>query len=141
MDGFLTMRRASRHGARGHPVPGAAGRIVLVLALALWLAALGAGGEEAPGEETAAVTNPFFGQEDAIQEGERIYRKTCIGCHRSTRGHGPSIFRIRERFSDQQFMETVTNGRNGTNMPAWGKLLSRDEIWKVHAFVNSRDRL
>lgn len=91
--------------------------------------------------DAAAVTNPYLGQTEAIKAGERIYRRTCVGCHRSRGGHGPNLFGIRERMSDEQFLTTVMNGRPGTNMPPWRDYLSRKEIWQVHAFVNSRDHL
>ena len=43
------------------------------------------------------------------------------------------------RVIDEQFLETVINGRKGTQMPAFGERLSPDEVWQVHAFVKSTD--
>ena len=86
-----------------------------------------------------AITNPYFGQQEAIAAGERIYRGRCVGCHKGGGGVGPNVFRTKLR--PNQFIETVTNGRQGTSMPAFGQLLARDEIWQVHAFVVSRDSL
>jgi mono/diheme cytochrome c family protein len=37
-------------------------------------------------------------------------------------------------------METVIQGRNGTQMPASGLRLSRDEVWQIHALIKSTDR-
>jgi cytochrome c oxidase cbb3-type subunit 3 len=82
--------------------------------------------------------NPFRGQSQALEEGERIYRSRCYGCHFRGGGRGPNIFQT--ALTGVQFMDAVVNGRpNG--MPAWGGVLSTDEIWKVHAFLLSRDRL
>lgn len=97
-----------------------------------------AGGEHATDDAKEALTNPYLGQKEAIEEGEGIYRGRCVGCHRSQGGHGPNLFGT--KLTDEQFLETVMNGRKG-GMPAWGNLLSPDDIWKVHAFVMSRDRL
>ena len=41
------------------------------------------------------------------------------------------------KLTDEQFLETVINGRQGTQMPAFGLRLSPDEVWQVHAFVKS----
>jgi mono/diheme cytochrome c family protein len=137
---MAAMRGAPARGGRWRAAMSGVRRIAWLLLLMVgWAASAAPQGET--GREGAALTNPFLGQEAAIQEGERIYRRTCIGCHRSIRGHGPSLFGIRKRMSDERFLETVTHGRKGTNMPAWGNLLSQDQIWAVHAFVNSRDRL
>ena len=87
---------------------------------------------------TAASRNPHLGQKEALDEGEKIYRSRCFGCHFRAGGRGPNIFRT--KLSEQQFFDTVKNGgRSG--MPAWGSALSDEEIWKVHAFVMSRDHL
>jgi mono/diheme cytochrome c family protein len=88
-------------------------------------------------DETGA-TNPYLGQKDAIDEGEKLYRGRCFGCHFRAGGRGPNIFRT--KLTERQFVDTVTNGgRSG--MPAWGSSLSKEEILKLYAFVMSRDRL
>jgi mono/diheme cytochrome c family protein len=40
-----------------------------------------------------------------------------------------------------RFKETVMKGREGTTMPAFGELLSTDEIWAVFEFLLARDKL
>ena len=55
----------------------------------------------------------------------------------SAGGRGPNLFAT--KLSDEQFLETVINGRKGTQMPAFGLRLSPDEVWQVHAFVKSTD--
>jgi cytochrome c oxidase cbb3-type subunit 3 len=94
---------------------------------------------EAPSEGPgAAPANPYRGQPEALEEGERIYRSRCYGCHFRGGGRGPNIFQ--SPLTDTQFMDAVAHGRpNG--MPAWSGVLSTEEIWKVHAFTLSRDRL
>ena len=97
----------------------------------------------APPPSTAAAAgdavNPVLGDPAAVAAGERIYRGRCVVCHRTGAGAGPSVFRT--RLQPGQFFDTVIRGRDGTNMPAFEQLLSRDEIWQVHAFLMSRDSL
>ena len=103
-------------------------------AAALWLA--GGGAASAGAEE--ALSNPLAGDPGAIVEGRRLYRSRCIICHRNRGGRGPNLFDT--GLSDEQFLETVINGREGTSMPAFGYRMSPDEVWMVHAFVKSTDR-
>ena len=85
------------------------------------------------------MTNPFAGQEEAIAQGGRIYRSRCVSCHKGGAGVGPNVFR--SPLAPRHFVDTVTAGRPGAAMPPFGELLSRDEIWQVHAFLMSRDSL
>jgi mono/diheme cytochrome c family protein len=84
-----------------------------------------------------ALTNPFLGDAEAIAEGRRIYRMRCVICHAHAGARGPDLFG--SRLTDEQFLETVINGRNGTQMPAFGLRLSPDDVWHVHAYVKSTD--
>jgi len=110
-----------------------------LLALLPGIKVLPARGEQITGSPEKELKNPYLGKKEAIEEGEKIYRGRCVGCHKSRGGSGPNLFKT--KLTDKQFLETVTNGRKGTNMPAWSNLLSTDDIWKVHAFVMSRDQL
>ena len=89
-----------------------------------------------PGRADEALTNPVLGQPQAIEQGDTIYRRHCIGCHGRAGGRGPNLFET--RLSDQQFMDTVINGRKGTQMPAWGLRLTPDDVWALEAYVKSR---
>jgi mono/diheme cytochrome c family protein len=115
------------------------GLVVFLFVLLLWMMAFAIGDEQASVNTNKELKNPYLGQKEAIEEGERIYRGRCVGCHKSRGGSGPNIFKT--KLTDKQFMETMMNGRKGTNMPSWGNLLSTESIWKVHAFVMSRDQL
>ena len=83
------------------------------------------------------LANPFLGQPDAIAAGRVIYASKCYICHHSAGARGPNLFKT--KLSDEQFLNTVINGRQGTQMPAFGLRLSPDEVWQVHAFVKSTD--
>jgi len=89
------------------------------------------------GSADEALTDPFLGQPDAIAAGKQTYQSICYICHLSTGGRGPNLFAT--KLSDERFLETVINGRKGTQMPAFGLRLSPDEVWQVHAYVKSTD--
>jgi mono/diheme cytochrome c family protein len=122
-----------RHRRRRR-VPLAAGLIASLLALAM--PAPPAAGQQ----DDEALTNPLLGDPQAIEEGERIFRSRCTGCHWSPL-RAPVLFQ--SELSDEKFLETVIGGRQGSrgNMPPFGYVLSPDDVWKVHAFVMARDRL
>jgi mono/diheme cytochrome c family protein len=90
------------------------------------------------GGATAAATRTR-GTEESIALGEQIYRARCSGCHQPSGGTGKELFRT--TLAPSRFKETVMNGRQGTSMPAFGALLSTDEIWAVFEFLLSRDKL
>jgi mono/diheme cytochrome c family protein len=72
-----------------------------------------------------------------IEEGDRIYNTRCVLCHGKAGGRGPNLFAT--SLSEEQFVEIAINGRKGTQMPAFGYVLSPDDIADVYAFVKSRE--
>ena len=93
-----------------------------------------AASQEAASDE---LSNPFLGDDGAIKQGRRIYRSKCIICHRETGGRAKNLFKT--KLNDEQFLEIVINGREGTLMPAFGYRMNLVDVWKVHAFVKSTD--
>jgi mono/diheme cytochrome c family protein len=84
---------------------------------------------------------------DPVKGGE-FFMKTCATCHgKKGDGDGPRAFFInppprnfllessRQRLNRPVLFEAITNGRVGTNMPAWGKVLNNQEIANVAEFV------
>ena len=109
-------------------------RLQTAMALAAALLAQPAAAEDS----ATAATNPYLEQPEALATGERLYRARCFGCHFRGGGRGPNVFRSTLPLAD--FVRIVAaGGRPG--MPAWGNLLSGDDILKLHAFLMSRDRL
>ena len=90
-----------------------------------------------PGKEAG---NPFEGKADAIKEGEKIFDAKCADCHGGDAmgQSGPDLTDEAWIYggSDAEVFETVTNGRKG-GMPSWRSELSKDDIWKVIAYVRS----
>jgi mono/diheme cytochrome c family protein len=131
----VTSTRSSDEAMRkpGALVPGLRGCISAALLVAALATDIAAAQETPP-----ALANPYLDQKEALDEGEKIYRGRCVGCHYRAGGRGPNIFRT--KLTLMQFVEIVAKG-GGPGMPAWGGTLSGEDILKLHAFVMSRDRL
>jgi alcohol dehydrogenase (cytochrome c) len=92
-------------------------------------------GEAPPGQPTSQ-TSPAGASADVV---DALYRARCSGCHGAGGASGPSLFRT--TIGPLRFKDVVVKGKQGTTMPAFGGLLSTDEIWAIYEFVLSRDRL
>lgn len=86
-----------------------------------------------------------------VARGEKMYMATCATCHGvKGDGKGPRAYFIRPKprnFIDPAFRATynrpalyaaVANGRLGTEMPAWSKVLTDQEMVDVSEFVFRR---
>jgi mono/diheme cytochrome c family protein len=123
------MGPVNRRQARSHRAASFAGPFVLVAAM---LAAPMAHADE------AERTNPLLGNEQAIHEGGRLFRKRCTGCHWNPL-RGPRIFQTKRPY--EKFLEIVTNGKKSQRtMPPFGSILSPDDISQIHAYLMSRER-
>ena len=82
------------------------------------------------------------------QLGEKFFMTNCATCHgKQGDGQGPRAYFInpkprnflddysRTTLSRPTIFFSVTNGRQGTEMPGWGKVLSEQEIANVTEFV------
>lgn len=106
-------------------------------------------------QEEGILPDPV--QKDKLELGKKTYFKRCVWCHGvEGGGNGPAAdrlftrprnfiqgtFKIRVTDSgelplDQSLIDTVKNGLPGSAMPAWGEVLSEDEIVSVVQFVKS----
>jgi mono/diheme cytochrome c family protein len=81
-------------------------------------------------------------------KGRIFFMGNCFTCHGvQGDGDGPRAYFItppprnflletsRQRLNRPVLFEAITNGRLGTNMPAWGKVLNNQEIADVAEFV------
>ena len=81
-------------------------------------------------------------------KGGAFFMKTCATCHgKNGDGEGPRAFFItppprnflletsRQRLNRPVLFQAISEGRPGTNMPAWNKVLSNQEIANVAEFV------
>lgn len=101
-----------------------------------------------PGEQfTPAVTefhgtgqNPYNGNEEAREEGKKIYADYCQGCHLpdGSGGMGASLIgdkHIHPRITNDVGLFEVVFGGAGGAMQPFGKRLTQDRILKVMAYV------
>ncbi len=91
-----------------------------------------------------AVSAPVTVSSEAIE----LYATTCSGCH-GDNGQGSGIApplnspELRTRLDDTALTMTmtITNGRSGTQMPAWGNTLSAEEINALVTLIRNWDSL
>jgi len=90
----------------------------------------------------SVIAVPAWADGDAAR-GKTVYEKNCLGCHGKTGaglgGATPSLVDRGKMASktDAELFDAVTNGRPGTGMPAWGKVLSEVDRWNVVAYLRS----
>lgn len=80
-------------------------------------------------------------------DGQAIFKDHCAGCHGGD-GKGISTVgtpdftesKVQASLTDEEIIDTITNGRPGTIMPAWKGQLSAQEISAVAVFVRSLGR-
>jgi len=87
------------------------------------------------------IRNPYGSSDAAVEEGRFLYvRMNCAYCHAfdGTGGMGPDLTDNQWRYgsSDVDLFNTIYRGR-AKGMPAWGPVLTEDQIWKLVAYVRS----
>ncbi len=70
--------------------------------------------------------------------GEASYANNCQACHGTdaTGGHGPKLAKNPILKHEDLFWDTVLHGRGP--MPAWGSVLSHQDIADIHAWLSTR---
>ena len=78
---------------------------------------------------------PFIG---VAKRGAGIYENNCQACHGTdaTGGHGPKLAKNPILKHEDLFWDTVLQGRGP--MPAWGSVLSHQDIADIHAWLSTR---
>jgi cytochrome c oxidase cbb3-type subunit III len=89
----------------------------------------------------ARVHNPYAKSDGAVEEGRFLYiRMNCAYCHGfdGTGGMGPDLTDNQWRYgsSDVDLFNTIYRGR-AQGMPAWGPVLTENQIWKLVSYVRS----
>lgn len=84
----------------------------------------------------------FATSPEEIARGQGLFAENCVACHGQA-GDGSGL-QGAANFTDLEFMnnedpaeffEKVTEGVEGTAMPAWGQTFTEDEIWSLVNFV------
>ena len=87
------------------------------------------------------LNNPHEGSANAVETGGKLYvAYNCIDCHGADGGGAmaPSLADGRWHFGGQadEVFESIYQGRP-EGMPAWGSLISDDQIWMLVSYVRS----
>jgi mono/diheme cytochrome c family protein len=96
--------------------------------------------------------NPIPASEQNLTVGATLYRQMCSRCHGlskdSVSSYGqsfyppaPQLARHRMSYTDSELFWIVKHGIRNTAMPAWGSLLSDNEIWQAVTYVRKFDSL
>src|SRR5689334_24494914 len=90
---------------------------------------------------TTLFRSPFHGDAGRIKEGGALFVSyNCMDCHGAdgSGAMGPSLADGRWHFGgdDGEIFESIYEGRPD-GMPAWGTLISPDQIWMLAAYVKS----
>lgn len=98
------------------------------------------------------VTNPLPATDDNLIDGMKIYTMNCSLCH-GTLDNKPSALEkafyppvpqlILDPLDDPEWhiFYAIRTGVRYTGMPAWGKALTPDDMWKVTAFLSRIQKL
>ena len=95
----------------------------------------GGGGQAGP-------PNPAIGNQQAIQQGEAVYSRTCTRCHGKDGAAGemaPAVAAPSRRYNrttDAQVFDAIRNGIPLTQMPPFSGQFSDDQIWQIVAYVH-----
>lgn len=86
--------------------------------------------------------NPLAGDEEAIEEGARLYFKWCVACHGK---HADGVSRFGDYAADlrrfwrgyPEYVRIVLNGVVEKQMPPWGGVLDEDQIAQIGAYLET----
>ncbi|MEP6621628.1 MAG: c-type cytochrome [bacterium] len=91
-----------------------------------------------------ALRNPHDGDASAIATGAKLFVSyNCVDCHGAdgSGAMGPSLADGRWHFggANAEVFESIYQGRP-EGMPAWGSLISDDQIWLLVSYVRSLEK-
>lgn len=96
--------------------------------------------------------NPIPPTEDNLVAGAKLYLDHCAGCHGvasnpasqfslSFNPPSPGFFKRAPDMPDNQNFYIIQHGVRWTGMPAWSRILSDEQIWKIVAFMSHIESL
>ncbi len=96
--------------------------------------------EQAP-ESLRSLPNPYEGRPEAIQAGEKLFRRHCAGCHGEDahgRGRAPSLTSgIVRGAAPGELVWFLKNGDLRAGMPSWSRLPD-ERLWQIVTYLQSR---
>jgi mono/diheme cytochrome c family protein len=112
---------------------------------------LGAAMDASTERHAPKVTNPFPDTQAALLTAAQTYRSRCVACHGGPTGGpsklGKSFFPPAPQFfgderpdmKENENFYIVKHGIRMTAMPAWGELLSNEQIWQTVTLLKHID--
>jgi nitrite reductase (NO-forming) / hydroxylamine reductase len=96
--------------------------------------------------DAAHIADEDGGASEASIDGKpvsKFFADTCGACHGRSRqgGLGPTLIPSRLTQPRAYYVDTVTNGRNGTLMPAWGRWYTAEQIALIVDFLYTEPEL
>lgn len=96
--------------------------------------------------------NPVEATQANLIEGLKLYRTNCARCHgapdhpEQTFGHpfyppAPNFLEEAPDMPENQNFYIIKHGIRWTGMPAWGSVLSDNEIWELTTFLSHMNKL
>jgi len=100
----------------------------------------------------ADLKNPVLPSDINLLDGMRTYKTYCSGCHGDSAQPkspladsfyppAPQFLQDIPDMPDNQNFYIIKHGIRFTGMPAWQKLASDEQIWKVATFLSKMDKL
>lgn len=95
-----------------------------------------------PNSMASTTPNPYAGNRAAIEAGQALFtRMNCVGCHgyNLRGGMGPNLTDTYWRYggAPAQIYKSIYEGRP-QGMPAWGRAIPKDDIWKIVAYIQAQ---
>jgi cytochrome c oxidase cbb3-type subunit 2 len=93
--------------------------------------------------EAAESKNPYAGNHEAEEEGEKNFKENSRSCHgeKGGGGFGPKLATTVHKYggSDAELFASVAGGRPG-GMPTFLPQLGKDRVWKAIAYIRHLER-
>ena len=86
--------------------------------------------------------NPVGHGPEVVAAGRAAFNRTCTACHGVDGSDGeraPALVGDRRffRLSEAALYDTIENGIPGTGMPAMGKSMENDDVWRIVVFIRA----
>lgn len=94
----------------------------------------------------SGLANPVAVNEENLKAGTRTYNTMCVTCHSTPTGGpseygqafyppAPQLSGSLPQYTEAELFWIIKHGIRNTGMPAWGGMLSDEDIWRVVAML------
>lgn len=119
-------------------------KFLILFATFVFMISIGYAHEEAKiPSEYKNLVNPVQPTEDAIAAGSKLFEQNCVACHGAD-GKGalsgmPDLtdHKMMSEMGDGGVFYKISEGVEGTGMPAWKDRLTKDERWELVNYINT----